>query len=212
MALCRDQYGVEASWVVDPVFLLEQADYDEMLCDTPPQETEPYIAAYLLDPNRKKRDLCLQLQKALGGIKLINIVDANLQEQDHCLRVLEYDNIKSGLSPEKWLSYLRNASYIVTDSFHGTCFSLIFHKRFTAVINRQSERFQTFGQFPEIADRIVQEDDMWDIEAMTGGVDYTGVDAKLSAWITNSRQFLNDSIFTEKKCKNETAPVFMESE
>lgn len=199
VALCREHYGVEASWVVDPVFLLEQADYDEMLCDTPVQETEPYIAAYLLNPNKKKRDLCLQLQKALGGIKMIYIVDANLREQDHCLRVLEYDNIKSGLSPEKWLSYLRNASYIVTDSFHGTCFSLIFHKRFTAVINRQSERFQTFRQFPEIADRIVQEDDMWDIEAMTGSVDYTDVDAKLSAWITDSRRFLNDSIFTEKK-------------
>lgn len=197
--LCRNPYGVDAKWVLDPVFLLDQEEYDALLCDTPIQEKEPYIAAYLLDPNKEKRNLCLQIQKELGGIKLVNIVDANLREPDYCLRVLEYDNIKSGLSVEEWLSYLRNAAYVITDSFHGTCFSIIFGKNFSTIKNRESTRFSTFTSIPELAGKVLGDNDQVSIKDLLNDIDYEAVNKRLAADITKSRQFIRENTLSGKE-------------
>lgn len=198
VALCRDRYGVEATCVADPVFLLDAQAYDELLAQTPVMEEEPYIAAYLLDPNEEKRRLCLQIQRELGGIKIVNMVDANLRNQDQCLRVLEYDNIKSGLKVEEWLSYIRHARYVITDSFHGTCFSLIFGKRFAAVKNRQSDRFDTFTAIPEIAGRILEGDQPYCVQDLAQDIDYEAVYQKLAPQIEASKQFVLEKIVSQR--------------
>lgn len=197
--LCRNPYGVDAKWVLDPVFLLGKEEYDALLCDTPVQEKEPYIAAYLLNPTEKKRNLCLQLQKELGGIKLVNIVDANLREPDYCLRVLEYDNIKSGLCVEEWLSYLRNAAYVITDSFHGTCFSIIFGKNFASIKNRESTRFHTFTSIPELAGKVLGDNDQVSMKELLNDIDYDAVNKRLADDIAKSRQFIWENILSGKE-------------
>ena len=189
-----DLYGVNAEWVLDPVFLLGREDYDALLCDTPGPEKEPYIAAYLLEPNEKKRNLCLQIQKELGGIKLVNIVDADLHEPDYYLRVLDFDNIKSGLDVEEWLSYLRNASYIITDSFYGTCFSVIFGKNFTAIKNSESVGFHMFTSIPEIAEKILEDNEYICRQDVVKDTDYETVNKKLTVEIEKFRQFIREQI------------------
>ena len=42
-----------------------------------------------------------------------------------------------------WLTYFRYADYVITDSIHGACFSIIFGKKFTAIKNRQKQRFDS---------------------------------------------------------------------
>lgn len=198
VALCKDRYGVDATWVVDPVFLLSGQEYDKLLAETPVLEEEPYIAAYLLDPNEEKRRLCLQMQRELGGIKIVNMVDANLRNQDQCLRALEYDNIKSGLKVEEWLSYIRHARYVITDSFHGVCFSLIFGKRFAAVKNRQSDRFDTFTAIPEIAGRILERGGSYCVRDLIQDIDYEAVYQKLAPQIEASKQFVLEKIVSQR--------------
>lgn len=192
--LCRNMYDVDASWVLDPVFLLDKKDYDGLLDGTPVQEKEAYIAVYFLDPTEEKRKLCLQIQQQLGGIKLINIMDANLRSVDYHFRTLEYDNIKTELSVEAWLSYMRNASYIITDSYHGTCFAMIFEKNFVTVINRQSARFETFDLFPEISGRIIENNAQYDAAEFIENIDYDAVNKKLAMEIEKSKQFIRDNV------------------
>ena len=180
--------------VLDPVFLLDREDYDALLWDTPVQENEPYIAAYLLNPSEEKRDLCLRIQRELGGIKLVNIVDADLHEPDYCLRVLDYDNIKSGLDVEEWLSYLRNASYIVTDSFYGTCFSVIFGKNFTAIKSRESTEFNMLISIPEITEKILEDSEYICMQDVVKNTDYEAVNIKLAIATEKSRRFIRECI------------------
>lgn len=194
--LCQNRFGVDATWVIDPVFLLNKAEYDELLCKTPVLEKEPYIAVYLLDPNVEKRKLCLRMQAELGGIKMINMTDANLRNQDLYFRILQYDNIRTGLSVEEWLSYIRNAAYVITDSFHGTCFSLIFEKKFATVKHRESSRFNTFTFIPEIADRILDKGADYNTKELARDIDYEAVNARLNTEIEKSKQFIREKILT----------------
>lgn len=192
--LCRQLYDVKAEWVLDPVFLLNGRDYDRMLNVSSTLETETYIAVYFLNPTKEKRELCLRIQKALGNIKIVNMTDANLRSPDHCLRVLEYDNIKTGLTVEAWLTYMRHADFIITDSYHGTCFSMIYEKKFVTIQNRESARFETFALFPEIQDRIIKGATQDDVKRYLEEIDYEAVNERLSKEIEKSKEFILEYI------------------
>jgi exopolysaccharide biosynthesis predicted pyruvyltransferase EpsI len=40
------------------------------------------------------------------------------------------------LSVEEWLSLIANSSIVITDSFHGTVFSILFHREFYSIVNK----------------------------------------------------------------------------
>ena len=192
VALCKKLYDVDAVRVVDPVFLLEQEDYDKLIENA--SETEPYIVVYMLNPTAEKRQLCLDLRQKLGGIKIVNLMDANPQYRDYGMRILEYDNIKLDLTVEEWLSYLRNAEYVITDSFHGTCFSVIFGKRFATVKARESERFETFSAFPELKGRILEDGASYDVDKLLEEIDYSAVYRRLEEEKEASKDYIRKYI------------------
>lgn len=122
------------------------------------------------------------------------MMDANLRGMDYYFRILEYDNIKTELEVEEWLSYLRHASFVITDSYHGMCFSIIFEKEFIAVRNRQSARFNAFARYPELSDRIIGEDARCSVEMIGKRIDYRAVNRRLSEEIERSKAFIQKNI------------------
>ncbi len=144
--LCRDHLGVEAELMPDPTLLLTREDYlglcQDGSCGLPGQ---PYVATYFIDPNPRKEELV-----------------AAFAERHHLPVVpLGRFDWESGSDPmEKWLSGLADAKYVVTDSYHGTIFSLIFRKDFISFINRWrgSSRFRTLLDAFNLQDRLVDPD------------------------------------------------------
>lgn len=113
--LCKDHFGIKASWVLDPTMLLLDSDYSE-LCKDIPHRNESYVLTYFLDSNHVKHEYAkIQAQKL--GCKTISV-----SKND---------------SVENWLSLFRDADYIVTDSFHGTAFSVIYNRQFTCFYNEK---------------------------------------------------------------------------
>ena len=53
--VCRETYGVEADWVLDPVFLPEREAYDAVAAESERDLAEPFILAYILNPTAEKR-------------------------------------------------------------------------------------------------------------------------------------------------------------
>lgn len=110
--------------VLDPVLLMTANEW-ELLTSKKKTKTQGYIFAY----NTYSRDYFdefLQKLKQQTGLPVVhitwNVADAVRQKK------LYYP------APEKWLTLLRNADYVVTNSFHATAFSTIFHKRFFTVL------------------------------------------------------------------------------
>ena len=94
------------------------------------------------------------------------------------------------LSVAEWLTIFRDAEYIITDSFHGCVFSIIFRREFAAIINRNrgASRFLSlFGKFG-LLDRVV-------IDASRGvlpnqPIDWSVVEQKLRMWQELSLNYL----------------------
>lgn len=144
----RDLYGVQAEHVLDPVFLLDAPDYEKLAAESRLEINEPFILAYILNPNEDKRRACLRVQEQLGGdIRIISICEPAPASIDICRHGLDFAWVQSRPTIEDFLYLYKNCRYVITDSFHGTCFSLIFEKKFMSFVNRQPDRFSVFELF-----------------------------------------------------------------
>ncbi len=116
--LCGNYLGVDAIEVLDPTLLHSAGDY-EKLCIDIPKATEPFLASYVLDYTPEKQVVIDNIAKRYG----LNVRFFSAHED-------------ASLSVEEWLAYFRDAEYVVTDSFHGCVFSIIFNKPFIAMTNK----------------------------------------------------------------------------
>ncbi|WP_407458406.1 polysaccharide pyruvyl transferase family protein [Fibrobacter sp.] len=125
--LCKDYLNVNASLVLDPTLLLQKEDYLK-LCESVLPSTNRYLMAYVLNPDDSIRSTFKQIAA----------------EEKLDLKVFFADS-RAALSIPEWLAMFRDAAYVVTDSFHGTIFSIIFEKRFRCVYNkvRGTARFES---------------------------------------------------------------------
>ena len=109
--LFKDYLGGNATQVLDPTLLLSKEQYCELCADVPKQDN--YLCAYMLDIcEAEYKELELFANKK--GLKL-KIFSA---DEDCTLTV------------EEWLATFRDAKLIITNSFHGIIFSIIFNKDF----------------------------------------------------------------------------------
>ena len=149
--LCNSLFNVIPTQVADPVFLLNKNDYDD-ISDASRTPNTKYIVSYILDPNEDKKNAILMYEKKFG-VKCVNIVDPLREEL--IAKKLELDVIKN-ISVENWLHLFSNAEFVITDSFHGLCFSLIFKKQFICFGNKMRglERFTSLLSQFNLTDRI----------------------------------------------------------
>lgn len=193
--VCREQYHMDAKQVLDPVFLLEAEEYDDLLEEIDIDIREPFIAAYLLNPTGEKRDFCEKVKSMFDEMKIIYLIDNAPETKDLYRHILRFENVKVGLRVEEWLYYLRNAQYIITDSFHGTCFSIIFQKPFLSFVNRQTDRFKFFEKLPGISEHILSMVDAEFCDKILEQIDYDAVDKELSKERQCSLKWLKDALF-----------------
>ena len=142
--LCKDYLGVDASVMPDPTLLLKKDNYLDLVNTQhlPPQE-KPYIATYILDP-------CDDISRLTEQFSNEN----NLP----LIKIGQFNWTTGADSVESWLNGIANAQYVITDSFHGTVFSLIFQKNFITFnnTNRGSSRFNSILTAFSLNDRLIE--------------------------------------------------------
>lgn len=117
----RDFGRHQVEKVLDPTLLLSTTDYEALIAPAD-RHSSPYIASYILDPNDDKTAILTQLA-----------TDKNLPVSE----------INISIRPEgmptvsQWLANFADADFVVTDSFHGCVFSIIFGKPFIAIANAE---------------------------------------------------------------------------
>ena len=161
IALCREHLGVEAVVMPDPTLLLQRADY-EALCTAVPRVAKAFVAAYVLDKSAEKQHGIRRVAWELG------------------LPVKRF-SAHGGmtLTVEEWLAMFRDAAFVVTDSFHGTVFSILFHKPFVALGNagRGMARFQSLLSGFGLERRLCEASGVTDL--VRRPVDWSRVDGRL---------------------------------
>jgi len=141
--IAKDVFGVNATQVVDPVFLLSKEDYSKLAEKATYKVEGKYLLAFILDPNEGKRQAISAVANKLGHDKIVIL--ANPEHRESAEKVFKGARYKivEGNKPENWLYAYKNAEYIITDSFHGCCFAYIFKKPFSSFFNqvRGADRF-----------------------------------------------------------------------
>ena len=113
---------------LDPTLLLDEKDYDDMILENKYGE---YILIYALGPDERLTQIARKIEKE-KNVKIIELNDKR-KENYFCEQV-------SDGGPKEFLTLIKNAKAIITNSFHGTIFSIIFKKEFYTItrLNRNS--------------------------------------------------------------------------
>lgn len=162
--------------VCDPTLLLQAKDW-ENICKPIP-EKKKYLLCYNLVDDMECKQVAETIAKE-KGLKEINLVgSASMRNPKGSL-------VTAG--PCEFLSYFKHAEYVVTSSFHGTVFSLIFKKQFLSVTpskfaGRASYLLKTVG----LEERMQIPSDIKNIPFCN----YDDVDKRLSQFIASSKEFI----------------------
>lgn len=130
-----DDLGVKkkATVVLDPTLLFTGDEWMGIQEDMPLIE-EKYILCYFLGVNKEHRHFAEKL-RTVTGYKIVALLHLDEFVEDD----LEYADITPyNVGPSEFINLIRHAKFICTDSFHGTCFSVLNHKSFFT-FNRFSE-------------------------------------------------------------------------
>lgn len=140
--------------VCDPVLLLTRDDWSGV-CSENGIPKKPYIFAYntSIKPNFTWFLETLQRETGLPVIHVTWEASDAIKQRAFAFPV-----------PQKWLGLLKNAEYVVTNSFHATAFAAIFHKKFFTVMQdgrgaRTNIRIYDFLERLGLSDRIVNSKD-----------------------------------------------------
>lgn len=130
--LCKKVGANHAVQIPDPVFSQKKEFYIKIAEISSHKNFDyKYAAVYALDMKPECVDLAIKLAKKLG-LKPVFIVahkDREIIEQ-----IRDYDYVSEGPDGvSAWIYYLSNSDYIITNSFHGLCLSLILKKDFTVI-------------------------------------------------------------------------------
>lgn len=109
--LLQDNIGIIAKHLIDPTLLLQSENYDKIASSR--KVKEKYIFAYWLGDKSKLKEILDPYYE-----QRYSIVVVNLREN------------KEQISIEDWLSYIKYADFVITDSYHGCVFSILYYKQF----------------------------------------------------------------------------------
>lgn len=180
----------------DPTLLLPSNEYDIVAADSTIKIKGEYVLAYFLcyayNPEPAFSNALALIQKQYG-CKVI-VIGRNSFIYDG-----QYQKI-NGLGPSEFVYLFKNAKAIVTSSFHGTMFSIIYRKPFYAIVparggkdSRISDVLNTIG----LSDLIVYSDEV-DLQELPSNP-YTGViELKLNEYITKSKDFLEKALSNDR--------------
>ena len=168
VGLCRDHLGIDAVHVLDPTMLLSPDDYDRVASSR--LMDEDYIFVYWLGDRGAMRTAIEELTKTHP----LKVVAVNLR--DHVERI----------PVEDWLSYIKHARYVITDSFHGCVFSVLYHKPFRIHMNQAGGTGRLLSLFAQLC--------LSEEKINTDTIDYDLVDKALNDERTLSKDFLQSRL------------------
>lgn len=149
--LCKEKMDIQADRVLDPTLLISRPDYSGLIDSKGSTNNANYILVFVLDKSQKMDDAVSEIADELK-CEIKYILPEKALEKDY------KNNLDDYISPsvEQWLSEIMNASYIITDSFHGSVFSIIFHKPFLALgnIKRGLSRFESLFNLLNLQNRL----------------------------------------------------------
>ena len=196
----RERSGMEACdklgypnavWVPDPTLLLTKEDYADILIKddvTPTWKTN------------KKRVLIYTVGNQTVDCKENVINFLKKQREYEVIHVSSQGDYTGNMYPtiEKWLSYMQQADFVLTNSFHGAVFSVIFNKEFAVLLcdggtAGMNERIYSLLEKTKQKHKILDSFDKLN-DLLADKSDWSFVEKEIVEWRVEAKDFLEKNI------------------
>lgn len=154
--------GVDSKWVCDPTLILNRYDYDMLIEKTKKFSDKKYMLIYYLD-NGGIFDMKEVINFAISKKLEIKYISANGKLNDELKQYILYPTI------EEWISLIKHAEYIVTNSFHCCIFSMIYEKKFGVIslngVNAgMNSRIESLFEITNVKPRYIYQNDLSELD------------------------------------------------
>lgn len=181
--ICRNVFGRgDAVHVLDPTLLVDPAFYNR-LAEAPNVRTNSVLFEYILDRDGAEPTIGEEVAASLWDHYSVQSVTLDSKEA------------LPGIGG--WLRSIMDADFVMTDSFHGMVFSIIFQKNFIAVVNhkRGADRFTSLVSLLGLEDRLIDRTSKSQaFEIAARPIDYSSVAIKLETLRERSQAFLRTAL------------------
>lgn len=193
--IVKDLTGRDVPVVCDPTALLTREDWNELRSDKKYTD-QKYIFCYFLGSNPEHRRFAEKV-KALTGYQIIA-----LQHLDEFVKGdLKFGDITPyDVGPQDFINLLSRAEIVLTDSFHGTMFSIYYHKKFIVFPryqenekNSTNSRISSILQIMNLSDRKIKANASAE-DYLEKKIDWDNVQSALENFRNQSMQWFVDSL------------------
>lgn len=168
------------STVLDPTLLLSDKEWKEIMCKD--RVEEKYICVYMLQRNDRIIEVVNNISKFLN-LKVIHFDDKKIYQN-------ELTNYYEA-GPDKFISIINNAEFVITNSFHGMVFSILLEKQFVAIPHTtRSSRQYNLLQSLKLSDRMIGNEKKDYQRYINEKIDYKEVKNKLEELKEGTIEFL----------------------
>ena len=174
--------------VLDPTLLLSKDDWIKAF-DLKTNDSKNYILCYFLGESNKYFNQITKFAKE-NNFEIINIPFLRYTK-------LNKYNLDHEVGPEEFVNLIYNATYVFTDSFHGTIFSINFNKNFYTYRRfkeidpkNQNSRIKNILKIFELEERIVDKNS----KIFNNDIEYSKINYKLNELRNDSQNFLINAI------------------
>lgn len=173
--LCKEHFGVDATLVLDPTLLLDKEDYGKVCNDVP--RKGKHIFVYSLVVSEGVLAVAEKVAETMGLPIIVKQAGSKVRKED---------------TIEDWFAAFRDADYVVTDSFHGMVFSIIFNKPFAIVMNPSggNDRYLSLLSQLGLMERIVSDE----LQPVFSAIDWSDVNHRLTELRKASFEFLKTNL------------------
>ena len=135
--LIRELTGRDVPVVLDPTLLIPREEWDQI---KKVHASKGYIACYFLNtPTEETQQKLLTFIKK--SRKIVIALNSRLEHVEKEVTVQYPD-----CGPQEFIVYISNAEYVLTDSYHGMLFSIIYHRQFWSIARAYGEFDQSSRQ------------------------------------------------------------------
>lgn len=183
--LCKNIFGVsDAQNTLDPTMLVGAGFYNRFLVGYCGKQVKKTIVTYILDESESKRNIISNITTRLEGDKGV-LQQISLADQER----------NNFYSVEEWLWHMKNADFVITDSFHGMVFSILFEKQFVVIGNEE----RGLSRFTDLLDALDLEERLLfsgknNYECLKTKINYSKIAEKLKVLQEFSEAFLKESL------------------
>lgn len=181
----------DAKVVCDPTLLFNAEEWTGFIPDKKVID-EPYVFCYFLGNNEEHREIAEQFKKHID-LKLVTcpFLDNFVQRDQNFGDIQLYD-----LDAEDFVNLIRHAEYILTDSFHGSVFSILYHKKFMTFNRFENGKNSRNSRIDSLCSLLGLESRRFDgdVFKVKNEVDYLAVDAKQQLLRKESIEYLKNAL------------------